>query len=144
MPTIKKPYIIGYTSGVFDLFHIGHLNILKRAKQHCDYLIVGVSTDDLVETYKHHRPVVEYSQRLAIVEACRYVDKVVPQISMDKMESWKSLKFDVMFHGDEWRGTELYNRYEEEFAKVGVKIHYLSHTQGISTTELRNRIGKND
>lgn len=134
--------IIGYTTGVFDMFHIGHLNILRRAKEKCDYLIVGVSTDEVVESYKHHKPVIPYEQRAAIVEAIKYVDEVVPQTTMDKTEFLKQRHFDVMFHGDEWKGTELYNKYEEEFAKLGARIEYLSHTEGISSTMLREIINK--
>jgi len=133
---------IGYTTGVFDMFHIGHLNILRRAKEKCDYLIVGVSTDEVVESYKHHKPVIPYEQRAAIVEAIKYVDEVVPQTTMDKTEFLKQRHFDVMFHGDEWKGTELYNKYEQEFAKVGVKIEYLPHTDGISSSQLRIKIKK--
>lgn len=133
-------YKIGYTSGVFDMFHIGHLNLLKRAKDKCEILIVGISTDELVESYKHHRPVIPYEERKAIVEALKYVDKVVPQESMDKMIAWHNLHFDVMFHGSEWQGTELYNKYEKEFAEVGVTIEYLPHTEGISSTMLREKI----
>lgn len=137
-----KPYTIGYTTGVFDMFHIGHLNILRRAKELCDFLIVGVSVDNLVESYKHHRPIIAFEDRLAIVGACRYVDKAIPQMTMDKLQAWNILHFDVMFHGDEWKGTELYNKYEQEFAKVGVHIHYLSHTDGISSTSLRETLSK--
>ena len=136
--------IIGYTTGVFDMFHIGHLNILRRAKEKCDYLIVGVSTDECVESYKHHTPMIPFEQRAAIVEAIKYVDEVVPQATMDKMEFLKQRHFDVMFHGDEWKGTELYNKYEQEFAQYGARIEYLSHTDGISSTMLRERINKND
>ena len=134
--------IIGYTSGVFDMFHIGHLNILRRAKENCDKLIVGVSTDEVVESYKHKKPVIPYEQRKAIVEAIRYVDEVVPQTTMDKMEMWGKIHFNVMFHGDEWKGTELYNKYEREFAEVGVKIIYIPHTDGISSSILRSKIKK--
>lgn len=134
--------IIGYTTGVFDMFHIGHLNILRRAKERCDYLIVGVSTDEVVESYKHHKPIIPYDQRAAIVEAIKYVDEVVPQTTMDKTEFLKKRHFDVMFHGDEWKGTDLYNKYEEEFAKYGARIEYLSHTEGISSSMLREKIKK--
>ena len=136
----QKPFIIGYTTGVFDMFHIGHLNILRRAKALCDYLIVGVSTDELVQDYKHHLPIIPFENRKAIVESCKYVDKVVEQTSMDKLKAWDNLHFDVMFHGDEWKGTDLYNKYEKEFAKVGARIHYLSHTEGISSSILRDKI----
>jgi len=132
--------IIGYTTGVFDMFHIGHLNILRRAKEKCDYLIVGVSTDEVVEDYKHHRPIIPYEQRAAIVSAIKYVDEVVPQTTMDKLEFLKERHFDVMFHGDEWKGTELYNKYEIEFEKYGARIEYLSHTEGISSSMLREKI----
>lgn len=138
----EKKYKVGYTTGVFDMFHIGHLNILRRAKEQCDYLIVGVSTDEVVNSYKNHMPVIPYCDRAAIVEACRFVDMVVAQESMDKFSAWKSLGFDVMFHGDEWKGTELYNEYERRFGEVGVEIVYLPHTHGISSTILREKNGK--
>ena len=132
--------IIGYTTGVFDMFHIGHLNILRRAKEKCDYLIVGVSTDECVESYKHKTPVIPYEQRAAIVEAIKYVDEVVPQETMDKLAFLQQRHFDVMFHGSEWKGTELYNRYEDEFARYGARIEYLPHTDGISSTMLREKV----
>lgn len=137
-----KNKTIGYTTGVYDMFHIGHLNILRRAKEKCDYLIVGVSTDECVESYKHKTPIIPYEQRAAIVEAIKYVDEVVPQTTMDKLEFLKQRHFDVMFHGDEWKGTELYNRYEQEFAKFDAHIEYLTHTEGISSTILREKIQK--
>ena len=131
---------VGYTTGVFDMFHIGHLNILKRAKAQCDYLIVGVSTDEVVHEYKNKWPIIPFEQRKEIVEACKYVDRVVPQTTMDKVEALKELRFDVMFHGSDWKGSELYNKYEEEFAKMGAEIIYLPHTDGISSTILREKI----
>ena len=136
----KNDVLVGYTTGVYDMLHIGHLNILKRAKEKCDYLIVGVSTDECVESYKHHSPVIPFEQRAAIVAAIKYVDEVVPQTTMDKLEFLKHRHFDVMFHGDEWKGTELYNKYEKEFALYGARIEYLSHTDGISSTMLREKI----
>ena len=123
---------IGYTTGVFDLFHIGHLNILRRAKEQCDYLIVGVSTDDVVMEYKNKRPVIPFEERSAIVEAIKYVDKVVPQTNMDKLEAWKELKFDVMFHGDDWKNSKLYEDYQKKFKEVGVEINFMPHTEGVS------------
>lgn len=131
--------IIGYTTGVFDMFHIGHLNILRRAKEQCDFLIVGVSTDEVVEQYKHHRPIIPFEQRIEIVAAIKWVDQVVPQTTMDKMQAWNELHFDIMFHGDEWKGSELFNKYEKEFAVVGAKIVYLPHTEGISSSLLREK-----
>lgn len=132
--TEKK--IIGYTTGVFDMFHIGHLNILKRAKEQCDYLIVGVSTDKVVEEYKKKTPIIKFEERIAIVEAIKYVDEVVPQTTMDKMEAWKQLKFDVMFHGSDWKGSDMYNHIIEKFNNVGVKVIFLPHTEGVSSTLL--------
>lgn len=132
--------IIGYTTGVFDMFHIGHLNIIRRAKEKCDYLIVGVSTDECVESYKHKTPIIPFEQRAAIVEAIKYVDEVVPQETMDKLAFLRKHHFDVMFHGSEWKGTELYNRYEEEFSRYGARIEYLPHTDGISSTMLRDKV----
>jgi len=124
------------------MFHVGHLNILHRAKEMCDYLIVGVSTDECVESYKHKVPVIPYEQRAAIVEAIKYVDEVVPQTTMDKVAFLKERHFDVMFHGDEWKGTDLYKKYEKEFAKYGARIEYLPHTDGISSSMLRDKINK--
>lgn len=135
-----KKYRVGYTTGVFDLFHIGHLNILRRAKEQCDYLIVGVSTDDVVQTYKHKLPAIPYDQRAAIVEAIRYVDRVVPQTTMDKMEAYRTLKFDALFHGSDWKGSDMYNRIVEEFAAVGVDVVFLPHTEGVSSSQIRKEL----
>lgn len=132
---------IGYTTGVYDLFHIGHLNILRRAKEHCDYLIVGVTVDELV-SYKNKKAVIPFEERKAIVEAIRYVDKVVPQVSMDKMEAWREHKFDVMFVGDDWKGTEKWNEYERQFKEVGVEIEYFPYTKGTSSTLLNEVLQK--
>lgn len=128
--------VIGYTTGVFDLFHIGHLNILKRAKEQCDYLIVGVSTDELVQEYKHKRPVICYEERTAIVEAIRYVDKVVPQENRDKFAAWQQYRFDRMFVGDDWKGSPLFEAVERQFREVGVEIVYFPYTKGTSSTKL--------
>lgn len=98
---MTKKYKLGYTTGVFDLFHIGHLNILKKAKEQCEYLIVGVSTDEVVQGYKKKTPIIPFEERIAIVEALECVDEVIPQTSMDKFKSWKEIKFDVIFHGDD-------------------------------------------
>ena len=140
----QKKYKIGYTTGVFDMFHIGHLNILKRAKEQCDYLIVGVSTDELVKDYKHKTPIIPFEERCAIVEAIRYVDEVVPQSSMDKLKAWEVIKFDAMFHGSDWKGTKLYSNYECEFAKIGVDLVFLPHTDGTSSTELSQKLQKDN
>ncbi len=128
--------IIGYTTGVYDMFHIGHLNIIKRAKEQCDYLIVGVSTDELVQIEKNKTPVIPYEERVAIVEAIKYVDKVVPQVDKNKMGAWEKYHFDKMFVGSDWKGTPQWNKYEEQFSEVGAEIVYLPHTDGISSTQL--------
>jgi len=126
---------IGYTTGVYDLFHVGHLNLLRRAKEQCDYLIVGVTVDELV-AYKHKKAVIPFEERCAIVQAIRYVDKVVPQVSMDKLQAWKEYHFDVMFVGDDWKGTEKWNAYEKQFEELGVEIVYFPYTKGTSSTLL--------
>jgi len=131
-----KKYQVGYTTGVFDLFHIGHLNILEKAKELCEYLIVGISTDELVKGYKNKTPVVSFEERKAIVEAIKYVDKVVPQTSMDKFDAWEKLRFDVMFHGDDWKNTTMYDKTEGKFRNVGVEIIYFPYTNGTSSTIL--------
>lgn len=132
--------VIGYTTGVYDMFHIGHLNILRRAKEQCDYLIVGVSTDELVQHDKHKTPIIPFENRCKIVEAIKYVDKVVPQIDKNKFGAWEKLHFNKMFVGSDWQGSPQWNGYEEEFGKVGVEIVYLSHTDGISSTILREKL----
>ena len=136
----QKKYHIGYTTGVYDMFHIGHLNILKRAKEYCDYLIVGVSTDEVVRSYKNKTPVIPFEERKAIVEAIKYVDEVVAQESMDKMEAWKKIKFNAIFHGDDWKNSTMYNEIEEQLKQVGVDMVFLPHTSGISSTDLVKKI----
>ncbi len=140
--TMGKKYKVGYTTGVYDMFHIGHLNIIKRAKEQCEYLIVGVSTDDVVEEYKNKRPIIPFEERCAIVEAIKYVDKVVPQETMDKLVAWEKLKFDVLFHGSDWKGSDLYSEYEKKFKSVGVDVVFLPHTEGTSSTELSKKLQK--
>ena len=135
-----KKYEVGYTTGVFDMFHIGHLNILRRAKEQCEYLIVGVSTDELTRSYKGKTPVIPYEERFAIVEAIRYVDRVVPQITMDKMQAWQDLRFDALFHGSDWKGSEMYNNLIRQFREVGTEVVFLPHTNGTSSTELAKYI----
>ena len=135
-----KKYKVGYTTGVFDLFHVGHLNILRRAKEQCDYLIVGVSTDELVQRDKNKTPMISYEDRVRIVEAIRYVDKVVPQYDKNKFAAWEKYGFDVMFVGSDWEGTPQWKRFEEQFRPVGVSIVYLPHTDGVSSTILTNKL----
>jgi glycerol-3-phosphate cytidylyltransferase len=135
-----KPFKVGYTTGVFDLFHVGHLNILKRAKEMCEYLIVGVSTDELVGEYKNKQPVIPFHERMEIVEGVKYVDMVVPQTSRDKVSAWEELQFNVMFVGDDWKGSPLFNQVEKRFIEVGVTIVYFPYTQGVSSTLVKEKI----
>lgn len=134
---------IGYTTGVFDMFHIGHLNILKRAKEHCDFLIVGVTTDELCESYKHKLPIIPFEERKAIIEAIKYVDKVVPQTTRDKFQAWEDLQFDVMFVGDDWKGSPFFKELEEKFNAHNVEIIYFPYTQGTSSTILKEKVLNN-
>jgi glycerol-3-phosphate cytidylyltransferase len=135
-----KRYEIGYTTGVFDLFHVGHLNILKRAKEQCEFLIVGVSTDELVMKYKNKQPVISHADRMAIIEGVKYVDRAVPQTNRDKFAAWEQVNFDVMFVGDDWKGNALFNQLEKQFAKVGVDIVYFPYTQNVSSTIVKEKI----
>lgn len=135
-----KKYKIGYTTGVYDMFHIGHLNILRRAKEQCEILIVGVTTDDLCYKRKNKYPIICEKDRMEIVEAIRYVDKVVAQSDMEKIRPVKELNADAVFVGSDWKGTETWNQYEKEFAKVGCTVVYLDHTDGISSTILREKL----
>lgn len=132
--------IIGYTTGVYDMFHIGHLNVIRRAKEQCDYLIVGVSTDELVQIDKGKTPVIPFEERIQIVAALRDVDEVVPQTDKDKLAAWNKLHFDKMFVGSDWEGTPQWIKFEEQFAPLGVQIVYLPHTDGISSTKLTDVI----
>lgn len=134
--------VIGYTTGVYDMFHIGHLNVIRKAREQCDYLIVGVSTDELVEHEKHKTPVIPYAERVEIIKALRYVDEVVPQVDKNKFAAWEKYGFDKMFVGSDWQGTPQWRRYEAEFAPVGVEIVYLPHTEGISSSQLTEVIKK--
>ena len=133
--------IIGYTSGVFDLFHIGHLNLLMNAKSMCDQLIVGVTTDNLV-AYKNKNAVIPYQERLEIVRSIKYVDATVAQESMDKFKVWEKLKFDVLFVGDDWFETPKWKEIEEQFKEVGVKVVYFPYTKSTSSTMLNNTLKK--
>lgn len=128
---------IGYTTGVFDMFHIGHLNILRRARMECDHLIVGVTTDELSFSRKNKYPIIPFLERIQIVENIKFVDEVVPQSTMDKMEAWRNLKFDRMFVGGDWKGTEQWKSLEEDFNELGVEIIYFPYTEHTSSTKLR-------
>jgi glycerol-3-phosphate cytidylyltransferase len=132
---------IGYTTGVFDLFHIGHLNLLRNARSLCDKLVVGVTTDELV-SYKHKRSVIPFAERLELVRACRFVDAVVPQETLDKFAAWEKLRFDVMFVGDDWFKHDRWQEIERRFAEVGVKVVYFPYTKGTSSTLINEVLHK--
>lgn len=138
----ERKYKLGYTTGVYDMFHIGHLNILKRAKEQCETLIVGVTTDELCYKRKHKYPIICEADRIAIVEAIRYVDKVVRQYDMEKIRVVKDIGADVVFVGSDWKGTDIWNQYEKDFTEVGCTVVYLDHTEGISSTILRDKLNK--
>jgi len=125
--------IVGYTTGVYDLFHIGHLNLLRNAKTMCDQLIVGVTTDELV-SYKNKRSVIPFSERLEIVQNIKCVDTAIPQMSLDKFEAWQKLHFNILFVGDDWYGNERWKELEIKFNGVGVKVVYFPYTKTTSST----------
>lgn len=142
---MEKKYHIGYTCGVFDLFHVGHLNLLERCKEMCDILIVGVCDDDYVVNIKKKQPVYTEDQRVRILNALKVVDRaelVNVATTNDKMLALDRFHFDVLFSGDDWKGSERYQRTEEQFAKLGVCIEYLPYTQGISTTQIKESLNK--
>lgn len=130
---------IGYTTGVYDLFHIGHLNLLKNAKGMCDKLIVGVTVDELV-SYKGKKAMIPFEDRIEIVRSCKYVDAAVPQYDMDKLAACKKLGANFLFVGDDWYATEKWKEYEKEFLKEGIQIIYFPYTQGTSSTQIRKAL----
>lgn len=131
--------IIGYTAGVYDLFHIGHINLLKNAKGLCDKLIVGVTVDELVK-YKGKEALIPYEDRAEIVRSCKYVDAVVPQEDMDKVSMCKKLGASYLFVGDDWYGTSKWEEYEKELENIGCKVIYFPYTKGISSTKIRETL----
>ena len=132
--------VVGYASGVFDMFHVGHLNILRRARLDCDYLIAGVVVDEVVEQIKNQRPIVPLFERLEIVQSIRFVDEAVPDDTIDKFEMWERLKFDVFFKGDDWRGTPRGDQLEANLTAVGARLCFLPYTPDTSSTTLRKLI----
>lgn len=131
--------IIGYTTGVYDLFHIGHLNLLKNAKGMCDKLIVGVTVDELVE-YKGKRALIPFEDRIEIVRSIKYVDAAVPQYDMDKLSACKKLGISILFVGDDWYSTDKWQEYEKQFQENGIRIIYFPYTKGISSTAITNAL----
>lgn len=139
---MKKKYKIGYTTGVFDMFHIGHLNILRNAKKYCDYLVVGVTTDALCVSKKGKQPIIHQEDRKEIVGAIKYVDETVWQENMDKFEVVRRIRANVVFVGSDWKGTPSWIEYEKQFAEIGCDVVYLDHTDGISSTILREKLNE--
>ena len=131
--------VIGYTTGVYDLFHIGHLNLLKNAKGMCDKLIVGVTVDELV-AYKGKQSMIPFEDRIEIVRSCKYVDAAVPQYDMDKLTACKKLGAKLLFVGDDWYGTEKWRAYEKEFENAGIKIVYFPYIKGVSSTKINEAL----
>lgn len=134
-----KKYKIGYTQGTFDMFHIGHLNLLHQASELCDSLIVGVNADQLVSEYKHKIPVVNENDRVAIVAEMRCVDKVVLCNTLSKTDAWQKLHFDAIFIGNDWQGNERWKQTEIDLKPLGAEVVYLNHTEGVSSTLLRGK-----
>lgn len=135
-----KKYKIGYTQGTYDLFHIGHLNLLNHAKEKCDYLIVGVNTDRLVKEYKNKQVIIPDFERAKIVEAIKAVDEVILTDTLDKNEIANKIKFDAIFIGDDWKTNERWIKTKEEMAKRGIDVIFLPHTDGISSSDIRSKI----
>ncbi len=137
-----KEYRIGYTQGVYDMFHVGHLNLINRAKEYCDRLVVGVNADALVQQYKHKTPVIAQEDRKRIVENIKAVDECVVAETLDKVAMWEKVRFDVIFIGDDWKGDPRWKQTEEDLKPYGVRVIYLPHTPGVSSTELRTEQSK--
>lgn len=135
-----KKYKIGYTQGTYDLFHVGHLNLLNHAKEHCDYLIVGINTDRLVKEYKNKEVIIPEQERAMIVEAIKAVDKTILTDTLDKKEIANKIKFDAIFIGDDWAYNERWIKTKEEMKELGIDVVFLPHTDGISSTDIRTKI----
>ncbi|MEA5033330.1 MAG: adenylyltransferase/cytidyltransferase family protein [Sphaerochaeta sp.] len=139
-----KKFKIGFTTGVFDMFHVGHLNVLKKAKELCDYLIVGITTDELCYKRKNKYPIIKETDRVAIVKELRCVDEVILQKDMDKLATVKKYHVEAVFVGSDWKGTEAWNNYEKEFAAEKCRVIFLEHTEGISSSILRERLNRGE
>ena len=132
--------VIGYTQGTFDMFHIGHLNLIKNAKRHCDYLVVGVNSDDLVESYKNKRPIIPLDERVEIMRAIKYVDEVIVTNTLDKKEIWEKVRFNEIYIGDDWKGNERWEKTGKEMEQLGAKLVFLPYTKDTSSTMLRDKL----
>ncbi len=135
-----KKYKIGYTQGVYDMFHIGHLNLINRAKEQCEYLIVGVNSDELVMTYKHKETVIKESDRAEIIRNLKAVDECIIVDTLDKKIINKQIHFDAIFIGSDWYGNPRWMQTKEDLAKIGVEVVFLPHTEGVSSTMLRDEM----
>lgn len=138
---MKGKQIIGYTTGVYDLFHVGHLNLLNNAKSMCDKLIVGVTVDELV-LYKNTKSVIPFDDRIKIVQNIKAVDLAIPQQDMDKVQMCKKIKADYLFVGDDWYETEKWEKYESDLKEIGVQVIYFPYTKKISSTKLKKELNK--
>ena len=138
----EKKFKIGYTTGTFDLLHVGHLNLLEKAKENCEILIVGVSTDELVKDYKGELPVIPFEDRIRIVGALKCVDKVIAQKTLNKLDVLPDIQYDVLFHGDDWKNTKMYNEIEEKLREQKVSCIYFPYTKSVSTKSIKERIQK--
>lgn len=134
-----KKYKVGYTQGTFDLFHIGHLNIIKNAKNQCDYLIVGVNSDELVQNYKNKTPVINENDRAMIIESIKGVDEVIITETLDKLNIYNHFKFDAIFIGSDWKGNPRWEQTKEDLNKIGVDVVFLPYTDGVSSTMIREK-----
>ncbi|WP_326599347.1 adenylyltransferase/cytidyltransferase family protein [Streptomyces sp. NBC_01803] len=134
------PHTVGYAPGVYDLFHVGHLNVLRHARSRCDYLVAGVVSDEMAELVKGRPPVIPLVERLEIVRSIRYVDAAFVETVPDKLDTWQQVRFDVLFKGDDWRGTAKGEKLERDFATVGVEIVYFPYTVHTSSTQLRGAL----
>ena len=134
--------IIGYTQGTYDMFHIGHLNLIRNAKAQCDYLIVGVNSDELVRDYKQKKTIVPLHERMDIIGSIRYVDQVVACDTLDKIANQKKFHFQKIFIGDDWKGNERWKKTEIEMKSLGAEVVYLPHTEGTSSTMLREKLNE--
>lgn len=139
---MSKKYKIGYTQGVFDMFHIGHLNLIKNAKKNCEFLIVGVNSDSLVESYKHLKPNINENDRATIINNIKGVDKTIIVDTLDKKEIYNTIKFDCIFIGDDWINDARWQKTVEEMREIGVDVVFLPYTKKISSTALRKKLGE--
>ena len=140
---MEKNRTIGYTTGVYDMFHVGHLNLLRNAKGMCDYLVVGVTTDEAA-MYKNKKPIIPFDDRIEIIKNIKFVDVAIPQKYMDKVKVCKKIKADYLFVGDDWYDTPKWNKYEEELKKIGCEVIYFPYTDKVSSTKLRKELDKNE